>query len=109
MKCRWLVAGPLDFGDFKCGSNRRNDLLGDFILQLEHICHCAIKLVSPKVSAVGGVDQLPRDAHSSASLSDAALENVSNTELATYLLYVDCRSLIGERRIPGDDQQRFEV
>src|SRR4029077_14578207 len=56
-------------------AERCGDGLRDLILNREHIGHLTVVALRPEVAAIGGCDQLGRDAYAVAGAADATLEN----------------------------------
>jgi hypothetical protein len=50
-------------------------------------------------------DQLRGDPHTTAGLAHRAFEDIAHAELAPDLLHIDRLALVGEARIPGDDEE----
>lgn len=57
------------------------------------------------MAAVLGVDELAGDAHAAAHLAHAAFQHVAHAEFAPDLLHIHRAALVGEARVPRDDEQ----
>ena len=55
------------------------------------------------------LDHLGGDTHPASILADAALHQITHAQFATDPLHVDGRSLVGEPRMAGDDEQPFDA
>jgi hypothetical protein len=75
------------------------------ILKIEHVLQCAVDLVSPKMSAGCGLNELPSNTQAPARLANAAFEHISNAQLSADLLDVHRYTLVSEGGIPSDDEQ----
>src|SRR5262249_58316757 len=82
-----------------------DDGLRHLVLEIEDVVQYAVIFVGPEMAAGFGLDQLSRDAYALAVLAHATLEHVADAELASDLLDVDDFALVGEARIPRDDEQ----
>ena len=67
---------------------RADDLLHHLVLGREDVGEFAIEPLGPEMPAVGGIDELRRDAHAVAGLADAALEHKAHAEVAPDLLHL---------------------
>src|SRR6516165_4068316 len=95
-------------GPFYPRRNGPDYLLRDLILELKNILQRAVKAICPYVGSTRSVDQLSRNSQSTSGLADAAFQYISNTQFATHAFYVNRFTLVTERRVPSDDEQRFE-
>src|SRR5579863_585012 len=59
--------------------------------------------------ARGGIDELPCNPQLRTALSHAAFEHIAHAQLTSDPPDVDWLALVGERRIPRDDEQRLEA
>src|SRR5258705_11121043 len=57
----------------------------------------------------GGIDQLSRDPYPVGGLANASFQDIAHAKLAPDLLHVDRASLVGEVRVPRDDEKRLEL
>src|SRR3546814_17502260 len=83
---------------------RSDDVCGHLVLQLENVVDPTFKPFRPEVLAGGGVDKLPRDPYAALGFAQAALEDVAHPQLPPNLLLVDRPPLVGEARVPSDDE-----
>ena len=74
----------------------------DFVLHIENIGEWLIEPFGPEMAADFGVDELHIHAHAVAGALHAALEDVTDVQLAPDRLHVERLALVGERRIAGD-------
>src|SRR6516165_11541674 len=95
-------------GAFHPRRNGPDYLLCDLILKLKNILQRAVKAVCPYVGSTRRVDQLSRNSQSTSGPAHAAFQYISNTQFATHAFYVNRLTLVTERRVPSDDEQRFE-
>src|SRR6516164_393058 len=95
-------------GPFHPRRNGPDYLLCDLILELKNILQRAVKAVCPYVGPTRSIDQLSRNSQSASGLAHAAFQYISNTQFATHAFYVSRFTLVTERRVPSDDEQRFE-
>src|SRR5215472_11211442 len=75
------------------------------VLQVEDIYERAIEAVRPHMRTGYSLDQLRRDAHPVARFAHGAFEEVAYPQFAPDQLHVDGAALVGEGRIPSDDEQ----
>jgi hypothetical protein len=66
-------------------------------------------MVGPQMRAGRNIDELRRDAHPLRQLAHAALEHVTDAQLATDLLHVHRPALVGEARVARDHEQPADV
>src|SRR5579863_9252652 len=85
----FLVPPPRFFRRAQPDLERRNDLLGQFVLHCKDIGKVAIKAVGPNVRAARGIDELAGNPHPVARLANAAFQQVAHAEFAANLLHVD--------------------
>jgi len=97
--------GSVNFGRLQCRLDDAGDTDGDFVLKFEHVFERAIEAVGPEMRSSLGVNQLRGDAHPVPALADRAFEDIADAEFAADLLHVDRLALVGEGRIPGDDEE----
>jgi hypothetical protein len=57
------------------------------------------------VCSGGSVNELPRDPYTICQLAHASFEYVTHTQLTADMLHVDGSALVGESRIPRDDEK----
>jgi len=86
----------------KCARN----LFGDSILEVEYVVQGAIILICPEMRALGSLDQLDRDAYARPAALDAPFQHVSDAEFTTDVTNIRRSALVGEGRVPGDDEER---
>ena len=106
--CR-LAPGTLDLGllHFRC--DRTDDARGDLVLQIEDLRQRSVETIGPQVGTRRGIDELAGDAQAVARPAHASLDHIADTQLAPDLLHVHGPALVGEARIPCDDEQVAEV
>src|ERR1700751_475779 len=95
-------------GPFHPRRNGPDYLLCDLILELKNILQRAVKALCPYVGSTRSVNQLSRNSQSTSGLAHAAFQHISNTQFATHAFYVNRLTLVAERRVPGDYEQRLE-
>src|SRR6516164_11263445 len=95
-------------GPFHPRRNGPDYLLCDLILKLKNILQRAVKAVCPYVGSTRRVDQLSRNSQSTSGPAHAAFQYISNAPFATHAFYINRFTLVTERRVPSDDEQRFE-
>src|SRR5262249_37505174 len=88
---------------------RANDLLRDVVLHGEDVARVAVVALRPQVIARLRVHQLRGDPHAAARSLHAAFEHVPNTEVMADVTHVDRFALVGEHRVPGDDEQAGDL
>ena len=91
-------------------SQQRDPQLADhgarnLVLNGEHVAGRAVEAVRPEMAAVGGVDELHRDAQAVPDALYAAFEDRADVELPADLAHVHRLALEGEGRGPSDDTQ----
>jgi hypothetical protein len=59
--------------------------------------------------ASGGIDELSRDAYSICRFAYAPFQHIAHPQLTPDHLHIDSAPLVGEARVAGDDEQRFET
>jgi len=82
-----------------------HDLADDLVLHGEDIGKVTVEAFGPDVACGGGVDQLGIYAHPAACPPSAALQHVSDAQLAGDLANISRSALVGEGRVPGDDEE----
>ena len=87
----------------------RNDVVGNGVLNREHVGDRAIVAIGPEMPTGRGIDELRIDPHLPPRPAHAALENVLHTELATDLLDVDGSTLVREARVAGDHEETRDL
>src|SRR5215218_3328744 len=102
---RRLRGDPEALLDVEVRLDRRDDALGDLVLDGEEVAELAVVAVGPDVLAGLGVDELRRDPHAPASDSHAALEHVADAERLGDLAHIHGLPFVGEARVAGDDEQ----
>lgn len=80
-----------------------DDGVRNFILDGEDVGQVAIEALRPDVGAVGGGDQLGRDAHAGAGFAHAAFEQELDAEFLADVLHFHRATLVGERGVARDD------
>jgi hypothetical protein len=68
---------------------RRNDLLGEFVLNGEDVSEVAIEAIGPDMRTALSVDELAGNADPVARLPHAAFQYIAHAEIAANLLHVD--------------------
>src|SRR5919106_2851114 len=102
---RLFARGPKTLLGVEEGLHRGHDPFGDVILNGEDVLQLAVVLLGPDMLAGFGVDQLAGDADAAARRSDAALQDIANSEVPGDLPDIDGFALVNEARIPGDDEE----
>ncbi len=82
---------------------------GDFILDGEDVIDGAVVTFRPEVRAVLRIDQLGRCPDAVAALANAALQNVSHTELLRRLADIDRTPFVNEAGVTRDDPQSRQL
>lgn len=95
-------AQPLGLRDKQGRLDRADHVLGDAVLQVEHVGRRAIEPVGPQMRAGDGVDQLPGDAQPIAAAANATLEHIADAEVAADLADIDRLALVGEGGVARD-------
>src|ERR1700732_2210795 len=92
----------LDLEQFRldCACNA----LGDLVLNGEDIGEVPVIPLGPDVRSGSCVNQLRRDANPVRRFPHAAFQHITYPQLAAHLLHVDCAPLVGEARVPSDDE-----
>ncbi len=75
---------------------RSDDVIGQFVLDLEQILQGTLVALRPEVMTGSRIDQLAGHAHSVAGLANAAFEHVAGAQAAADLLDID-RAPLGRR------------
>jgi hypothetical protein len=78
-----LAARSFDLGFLHARLDDADHPLCDVILQVEYVFEAAVEFVGPQMRAAFGLDQLHRDPHSPARLSDAAIQQIAHAQLAS--------------------------
>src|SRR6266550_4567833 len=93
----------LDLEQFRldCACNA----LCDLVLNGEDIGEVSVIPLGPDVRSGGCVNQLRRDTDSVRRFPHAAFEHITYPQLAAHLLHVDSATLVGEGRVPSDDEE----
>ena len=90
--CRPLRASGL--GDKELRVYRVRKARDDFVLHVEEVDQGLIEPFRPNMIAALGIDELDADAHPIAAALYAALQNVTDVQLATDLLQIDGLALV---------------
>ena len=80
--------------------------LGDLVLQRENVGEIAVVAFGPDVIASFGLHELRGYADPIAGFAHATFEHIAYPQFEPHLLYIDCSTLEGERRIARYDEQR---
>jgi hypothetical protein len=104
-----LAPRALDFGFPQARLDDADHLVGDLILEVEHIRDRPVEPVGPQMRARLGLDQLPRDAQAIAGLAHAALQDITHAKVPPDLPDVDRPALVGEARIARDHEQPLDA
>src|SRR5215472_12018358 len=105
---RALARGTLDLRLLDPASEGGHDRAGDLVLDLEQLADVAIVAFGPDMIARRGIDQLRRDAQPLDRFADAALDHISDAELAAETLHVDILTAVLKGRVPGDYEELTE-
>ena len=81
---------------------RRHDLLGDFVLNVENIINVPVETLGPNMTAVMGVDELSGDPQAIAAASNTAFQDIAHVQFTGELARINRVVLVGEGRIAGD-------
>jgi hypothetical protein len=92
-------------GGLQCRLDDAGDARCHLVLKVEDIFERAVEAVGPEMSAIDCIDKLRGDAHPTACFAHRAFEDIADAKLASDPLHVDGLALIGEGRIPGDDEE----
>ena len=84
---------------------RIDDATGDLILDLENVSEVAIVALCPEMCAMGSVDQLRGNAHSVASLANAALDSELDAEFSANVGHTERFALVDEGRSSRDSEE----
>ncbi len=84
---------------------RRNDLLGDLILQIKNVLQFTVILLSPYVVSQIPVNQLSSDPDTISRLANATFKDVTNSKLSADLLDIYHNSSICKARVAGNNKQ----
>ena len=99
-----LTAGLLDLT-----RQRANDGSRKLILNSEYFLKFAVIALAPEVIAVCSVDELYRYPYAFPRFANAALDSISNAEVAADFANIGCPATQREGRIAGDNEQRSEA
>jgi hypothetical protein len=83
----------------------RDDVVADFILELEGVLEAPVVALRPDVAVGQRVDQLHGHAHAVTRLAHAALDDVPARQLAGDGARVDTAALVGVGRLSRNDPQ----
>src|SRR5262245_51174770 len=97
------------FGNLDLWCDRGDDGAGQFLLHREDVLQHAVVALRPDVVAGEGVDQLTGHTYSIGRLAYAALQHVADTKFLADLLDVGRLAFVGERRVPGDYEERVKA
>ena len=89
-----------------CGVQRVCQARDDFVLHVEEIGQRLIEPLGPEMIACFGVDELHIDAHAVSAALNAALEDITDVQLAADRLHVERLAFVGEGRIAGRSRTR---
>ena len=84
-------------------ADRARNPAHDLVLNLQNALQLRVKTLGPQLACLLSLDQPRVDAHALAVEDHAALEQITNLQLAADLPRVCTPALIGERRVAGDD------
>src|SRR5688572_20156098 len=73
---------PGDLGFLQPGSNGGHCTCRHLVLKVEYVHQVAIEAVGPEMRARCRINELSRDSHSAARLTNASFENIAHAELA---------------------------
>ena len=79
------------------------------ILHDKNIIKQTVVTLGPNVDSGLGLDELRAEADAVGHLAYASFEHVAHSQLTAYLLHVNWSTLVDERRITGDDEQRLDA
>ena len=91
-----LRGRPKALLDVEVRLDRRDDALGDLVLDRKEVAQLAVVAIGPDVLADLGVDELRRHPHAPAGDAHAALEDVADAELLGDLAHVCRLAFVGE-------------
>jgi hypothetical protein len=83
---------------------RRIDIRIDAVLHVEYVLKGAVLVVSPEVCTRDGIDNLCRKANATTRATDAAFNDIPDTQFSADLLNMDCSYSVGKCRISRDPE-----
>jgi hypothetical protein len=86
-----------------------NDLPGHIVLDSEDVANLAVVAFGSDVVSGGCIHQLGGDPHPVPGPLDAPLQDIAHAEVAAYVSHIDGAALIGEDRVPRDDEQARDL
>ncbi len=86
--------------------DRRSHMLGEVVLQVEHVLDLPLEPLGPGVAAAFAVQQVDDGAHPGPGTADAAGHQVAHAQFAADLLRRDLAVLVGGAGAVGDHEQR---
>ena len=87
------------------GVKRACQARDDFVLHVEEIGQGLVEPLGPEMVAGFGVDELHVDTHAISAALNAALEDITDVQLAPDLLQVDGFALVGECGVAPDHER----
>src|SRR5450631_1561780 len=96
---------PRNFGQLQRRLDCRDNTFGKPILEVEHVTYVAFEPIGPDMRSRGRIDELSRETKTVTAAADAPLQDVVNPEFAPDLADIDGFTFVGERRVPGDNEQ----
>ena len=81
----------------------------DFALHLEQIGHGLVEPLGPEMISALRVDQLDIDAHPISAALNAALQDITNVQLAADLLQIDVLAFVGEGRVSANHERAADA
>src|SRR5216684_982617 len=103
----WRFAhGPLQLGIGNGRGDGDRYRFGNLVLHREDIGEIAVVALGPDVVASLRFDQLGGHTDPIAGLTHTAFEHIAHAEFAPDLFHIDRPALVGEARVPRDDEQR---
>ena len=103
---RWLAHGASQLSVCNGRGQGGRQRFGKLVLHSKNIGEIAVVALGPHMVAGSRLYQLRSDADPIAGLAHATFEHVAHAELASDLFHIDRSTLVGERGVPGDDEQR---
>src|ERR1700722_1415914 len=99
----WSPFRASSFGGVELGVQRVRQARDDFVLHVEEIGERLIEPLGPEMITRFGVAELHVNAHAVSAALNTAFEDIADVQLAPDRLHVDPPTLVGERRITGDN------
>src|SRR6516225_8458432 len=101
----WLALAGEVLGRVEFRLDRRDHLLGDFVLEHEDVGKLAVVALGPDMGSGRGLDQLRGNSQRVAGSPHATFEDIGHAQLTADLLYVDGTALVGEAAVARDDKE----